>query len=136
MNDVEGVVRGAPNLILRAEGLAVLAATLWIYAVLGWSWWLFAALILAPDLSMLGYLWGPRIGAAAYNAAHTYLAPAGLIALGALTVSPLLGSLALIWAAHIGLDRMLGYGLKYPHGFKATHLSGAETVRAAAPAIR
>ena len=119
-----GVVRGAPNLILRAEGLAVLVAAAWAYAATGASWWLFAALILAPDLSMLGYLRGPRLGAAAYNAAHTYLAPLGLLALGQLGAVPALTTIALIWAAHIGMDRMLGYGLKYPWAFKATHLSG------------
>ena len=118
-----GTVSGAPNLILRAEGLAVLVASVWAYGEVGAGWMLFAALILAPDLSMLGYLRGPRMGAAAYNAAHTTLGPLALLALGYLGAMPLLTSLALIWGAHVGLDRMMGYGLKYPWAFKATHLS-------------
>merc|ERR1711938_432683 len=71
---------------------------------------------------MLGYLAGPRVGAAAYNAAHTQLGPLalGALALGAGPPSLLLGGL--IWAAHIGLDRALGYGLKHASGFHHTHL--------------
>ena len=121
-----GTVLGAPNLILRAEGLAVLVASVWAYAALGSGWWLLAVLILAPDLSMLGYLGGARIGAALYNAAHTYVVPLALLALGQSGAVPLGTALGLIWAAHIGMDRVLGYGLKYPWGFKATHLSAAE----------
>ncbi len=128
----EGVVTGAPNLILRAEGLGVLGAACWTYAVTGGSWWLFAVLFLAPDLSMLGYLRGPRVGAIGYNLGHTYLAPGLFLALGLWAAWPLGTALGLIWAAHVGFDRMLGYGLKYPWAFKATHLSGA--LRAASPA--
>ena len=93
-----------------------------LYARTGASWWLFAALWLLPDLSMLGYLAGPCWGARVYNALHTYMAP-GVLALCAL----LLGArgalpVALIWANHIGVDRLLGYGLKYGDGFGYTHL--------------
>ena len=119
----QGVVRGAPNLILRAEGAALLVAATWAFAATGGSWCLFAALILSQDLSMLGYLRGPRLGAAAYNAGHTTLVPLGLLAFGYVASAPLLTAVGLIWGAHIGLDRMLGYGLKYPWAFKATHLS-------------
>jgi hypothetical protein len=125
-------VTGAPNLILRAEGAAVLLASVWAYALGEGGWWMFALLLLGPDLSMLGYLRGPRVGAAAYNLGHTYLVPLGLLALGQGLAAPLLTALGLIWAAHIGLDRMLGYGLKYHWGFKATHLSGG--LAAASPA--
>jgi hypothetical protein len=130
------MVTGAPNLILRAEGLAMLVASAWAYAALGQGWGLFAVLILAPDLSMLGYLAGPRVGAAAYNSAHTYLGPLVLLALGQAGAMPLATALGLIWAAHIGADRLMGYGLKYARGFKATHLSSGEPLRAAAPASR
>ena len=131
-----GTVTGAPNLILRAEGLAVLVASVWAYGEVGAGWTLFAALILAPDLSMLGYLAGPRVGAAVYNAAHTYVLPLMLLALGQVGAVPLLTAVGLIWAAHIGVDRLMGYGLKYARGFKATHLSAGEPLRAAAPASR
>ncbi|WP_428031243.1 DUF4260 domain-containing protein [Ancylobacter sp.] len=117
-----GAASGAPALILRAEGLAVFAAALVAYAAIGASWWLFAALILAPDLSMLGYLAGPKSGAHLYNAVHSYVGPLAMgIAAHALG-APLAGTLALIWLAHIGLDRALGYGLKYTAGFALTHL--------------
>ena len=108
--------------ILRLEWLAVLVASLIAYGVLGFSWLWFAVLILAPDLSMLGYLSGPRVGAFTYNLVHTLIAPAAL-ALAAWWLSmPWLTGLALILLAHIAADRALGYGLKYATGFKDTHL--------------
>lgn len=76
-----------------------------------------------PDIGMLGYLAGTRVGAAVYNAFHTYPAPGVLAAVGLLTDRPLAVALALIWFAHIGMDRLFGYGLKYPTHFKDTHLS-------------
>lgn len=120
-----GVVRGAPAWLLRAEGLALLAGAAWAYALTGQSWWLFAALLLAPDLFMLGYLRDARWGAALYNAGHTTLAPLALLAAGWTASLPLLWALGLIWAAHIGMDRAIGYGLKYVRSFKASHLSAA-----------
>lgn len=80
-------------------------------------------MILAPDLSMLGYLGGPRAGAAAYNLAHTYAAPLALAVVTAFALPTALGPLAaLVWVAHVGIDRALGYGLKGTAGFKHTHL--------------
>lgn len=114
-----GAVAGTPRLLLRAEAAAVLAAALITYARLGGSWGLFFALFLLPDLGLLGYLAGPRVGAVTYNALHSYLAPLAL-ALSGLWVPALL-PLAAIWVAHIGFDRALGYGLKYAT-FGATHL--------------
>jgi uncharacterized protein DUF4260 len=114
----------------RLEGLFVLAAMLVLYQWLGASWWLFAGLILVPDLSMLGYLINPRFGAFAYNLAHAYIGPALIVASGvALSASQLVPSVflnlapfAIIWTAHIAIDRALGYGLKNPEGFTSTHL--------------
>jgi len=83
---------------------------------------MFAALFLAPDLSMLGYLFGIRVGARTYNLVHTYLGPLALGFAGYFSPTPLLFALCLIWTAHIGFDRFLGYGLKYETGFKDTHL--------------
>jgi len=112
----------AVRYILRFEGLAIAAVTAVLYARTGASWWLFAALWLAPDLSMLGYLISPCRGARIYNAFHTYTLPItlGLSAwlLHANTVVPF----ALIWANHIAVDRLLGYGLKFSIGFGWTHL--------------
>jgi len=122
-----GAVAGAPHLILRLEGAAVLIAAVAAYAVAGQGWAMFAALFLAPDLSMLGYLRGPRLGAALYNAGHSHLIPAALGALGLTLAQPVLVAIALIWVAHIGFDRMLGFGLKYPDAFGHTHLASKRT---------
>ncbi|MGH2545350.1 MAG: DUF4260 domain-containing protein [Actinomycetota bacterium] len=84
--------------------------------------WFFVVLLLAPDVGMLGYLAGPTLGAITYNALHTTVGPAALAVIGILTASPGATSVALVWFAHIGLDRMLGYGLKHPSGFRETHL--------------
>lgn len=111
-----------PAVMLRAEGAAMLAGSVLLYWANGVSWWLFALLLLAPDVSMVGYLAGPRVGAALYNAFHSYPLPAALGIFGLLAGAPLAVSVALVWFAHIGMDRLVGYGLKYPTGFKDTHL--------------
>ena len=85
-------------------------------------WWLYAALALAPDLSMLGYAAGVRIGAVVYNTAHTYALPVALVTAGVVGEAGTLVAVSLVWIAHIGIDRALGYGLKYPTAFKDTHL--------------
>ena len=116
--------RSSVVLLLRLEGLVAAALTTALYARTGASWWLFAAVWLAPDLSMLGYLAGNCRGARIYNAFHTYTLPAAL-ALGGITLhAQVVVPIALIWANHIGVDRLLGFGLKYGDGFKRTHLGG------------
>ena len=108
--------------ILRLEGLILLIGALALYAALGASWILFVVLLLAPDLSALGYLLSPRAGALIYNSVHMYLLPGVLLALGWALNAPLAAQIALIWFAHIGMDRALGFGLKYPTEFKDTHM--------------
>ncbi len=110
-------------LLLRLEGFAVAILTAALYAHTGARWWLFAALWIVPDLSLLAYLASPCRGARTYNAFHTYLLPGilALVALLAHTQGPLV-PVALIWANHIAIDRTLGYGLKYAEGFGFTHL--------------
>ena len=115
-------VSGGPKYLLRAEGLAVLTLAVALYWRGGFSWILFAVLFLAPDVSMLGYLFNPRIGAACYNAVHTYVDPLLLALIGLFAGAPICIAIALVWAAHIGFDRLLGYGLKYPTAFTDTHL--------------
>ncbi len=115
-------VSGIPRPILRAEGAAIFGLAILLYWKADASWWLFAILFLAPDLSFLGYLGGARVGAIVYNAAHMLVAPLALAATGFLLPAFILIPLALIWAAHIGFDRLLGYGLKYGTGFGFTHL--------------
>lgn len=111
-----------PAVLLRLEGLAVFAGSIALYAHISGDWLPFVLLLFAPDAAMLGYLLNPRIGAALYNAAHFYGLPLAL-GLAALAGGWLPGvALALIWTAHIGMDRAIGYGLKYASGFKDTHL--------------
>ncbi len=111
-----------PSILLRLEGLLVFIAALIGYTRLDGSWILFALLILAPDVSMLGYLKGVKLGAFTYNAAHTYILPAILFVVSYFAGFDLGLALAIIWIAHIGIDRCLGFGLKYPTEFKDTHL--------------
>ena len=111
-----------PRLLLRLEGIAVTAAAISLYFYADYPWWLFVALALAPDLSMAGFLAGPRVGAACYNAVHTYVAPVALGAIGVIAGTDVATQIALIWIAHIGFDRAIGAGLKYPSRFNDTHL--------------
>ena len=113
---------GGVRTLLRLEGLALFAGMTLLYGVWDGSWWIYVILFLAPDLSFLGYLAGPKFGAMVYNAAHSYLAPMTMMTFGFAVSSPLALSIAMIWLAHIGFDRMLGYGLKYADGFGFTHL--------------
>jgi hypothetical protein len=117
-----GAVVGAVRALLRLEGLAALATAVALYAHAGFSWSAFALFFLAPDLAMLAYLFGPRPGALGYNFAHTYAFALGLTLAGLFAGVPVAAAGGLIWAAHIGFDRVLGYGLKYPTGFGDTHL--------------
>lgn len=100
----------------------MLVLALLLYWKVSGSWLLLIVLILAPDLFMLGYLRGPRLGGAVYNLGHTWLLPGMLAAAGILGSIALLVQLALIWFGHIGVDRLLGYGLKLPTAFQDTHL--------------
>ena len=111
-----------PAVLLRLEGAAVFGASIALYIHLDFDVLLFVLVILAPDLGMLGFLAGPRVGAATYNAVHTELWPIVIATLGVLTDGTVLTEVGLIWLAHIGFDRMIGAGLKYPTGFNDTHL--------------
>ena len=111
-----------PAAMLRGEGAAILVGSVLLYWANGGSWWLFGLLLLAPDVSMLGYLAGPKVGAAAYNLFHSYPLPAALGIFGLFVGAPSVIAVALVWFAHIGMDRLAGYGLKYPTNFKDTHL--------------
>lgn len=115
-------VTGSVRSLLRAEGLAVFAAATLLYFMSGGIWWVYALLLFAPDLSFFGYAGGNKVGAAIYNFAHTYIMPILLAGAGILFQIEFLTQLALIYFAHIGLDRSLGYGLKYETSFKHTHL--------------
>ncbi len=109
-------------MLLHLEGLALFAAAAVVYVDRDYTLWLVLVLFLAPDLGLLGYLAGPRIGAAVYNALHTTTVPIVLGVAALLTDSTLGIEIALIWLAHIGIDRAIGYGLKYEDAPKPTHM--------------
>jgi hypothetical protein len=112
-----------PRLLLRLEGAVAAGVALAAYFHHGHAWWLLILLLLAPDVTFVGYLAGPRVGSAFYNAAHTYIGPLVLLAAGDFAHSRAAVAVALIWIVHIGGDRALAYGLKYPTDFKDTHLA-------------
>src|SRR5215469_6354704 len=111
-----------PGVLLRVEGAFAFGVSILLYSESNTSWILFAVLFFSPDLFMLGYLVNTRIGAAVYNVVHTLFTPGILIVIAMFTSRQQVLPFAFIWTAHIGFDRMLGYGLKYPTRFKDTHL--------------
>ena len=116
------MLRSLPALLLRLEGLVLFGAALALYVREDYSILLLAVLFLAPDLSFVGLAAGERAGAIAYDSVHTYVGPI-LLASGSLIAEWSTGvQLGLIWLAHIGIDRALGYGLRYPQAFRDTHL--------------
>lgn len=113
---------GGVRVLLRLEGLFILAASLLAYANYGSGWGVFALFFLAPDLSFAGYLAGSKTGAIAYNFAHSLIGPLAVLATGFIITEPIAITAGIIWMAHVGFDRALGYGLKYADGFRFTHL--------------
>lgn len=111
-----------PNLFLRFEGAALFIGAIVAYAMQGASGLLFVALLLAPDLSMLAYSINTQIGAVIYNGAHLIAFPLLLLMIGMATGTPITVQVGLIWIAHIGMDRIAGYGFKYTSAFKDTHM--------------
>ena len=117
-----GATSGGVRVLLRLEGLAVLIAACIAYEKFGLGWTTFAWFFLTPDVSFLGYLAGHKVGAFTYNAAHSYIGAVACLAIGIAMPAPTLLCAGIIWCAHIGFDRALGYGLKYSTGFTYTHL--------------
>lgn len=130
----DGAVRGGVRALLRMEATLLFVLALWAYGRWGMGWGTFALCFLLPDLAFLGYLAGPRIGALAYNATHALLGPLALLAFGVANGERAALAAGLIWIAHVGFDRMLGYGLKYAAGFRTTHLGRIGRDRPAAGA--
>lgn len=111
-----------PRWLLHLEGASIFVLAIFLYRAGHFSWGLCALLFLAPDLFMLGYLIDATWGAAFYNLVHAYVGPVVLLLLSFALPAPQLAPFGLIWLAHLGFDRMLGFGLKYPTFFKDTHL--------------
>ncbi len=110
------------NLILRFEGLAVFTGCIFFFNSLNASWWWFIIFLLVPDIFMIGYLKSSKLGAIFYNIGHTYISPLILVSLYFFADIRMALILGTIWIAHIGMDRMLGYGLKLETNFRDTHL--------------
>lgn len=108
--------------LIKIEGVIVLLAGAYFYFSNGYTWWIFFLLLLFPDVFMIGYTVNNKIGAYLYNFAHTYTTPVLLLLAGSIFLANSLTMISLIWIAHIGMDRMLGYGLKYESGFNITHI--------------
>jgi hypothetical protein len=125
-----GAVDGVPRLLLRLEGAALVLVAVLAYARLGAPWWLFVVAVIAPDLSMVGYLAGTRIGSIVYNAFHVTLGPLVLALAGFLLPQFDMLAVALAWLCHIGVDRAFGFGLKYKVGFAFSHLGRVGRVMA------
>lgn len=118
----DGTVKSWPKALLQLEGACIFGSTIWAYSRLNQSWWMFAGVLLLPDLGMVGYLANTRAGAAIYNSVHTETPPILMLCVGLAQDSKAVAGVALCWLAHIGMDRMFGYGLKYGTGFGHTHL--------------
>lgn len=108
--------------LIRIEGLVVLALGAYVYFSSGYSWVIFLLLLMLPDIFMIGYMVSNKVGAYLYNAAHTFVTPLLLLLAGMTLSLDFLIMISLIWLVHIGMDRMMGYGLKYESNFKDTHI--------------
>ncbi|GGY65226.1 hypothetical protein GCM10011613_06350 [Cellvibrio zantedeschiae] len=117
----QGYVTGHVRWLLRLEGLAIFLFALMAYEFMGFQWGFFILVFLAPDLSFFAYFHSSRVGAIAYNTMHSYILPLMLFAYGFFVSSSNANQLAIIWIAHIGFDRALGFGVKYSKGFRYTH---------------
>lgn len=110
------------KILLKTEELAEALFALVVFAHLPYAWWVLPATFLLPDLSMLGYLAGPRVGAFCYNFAHHKALAAAVGVGGWLLGQPLLLLAGTVLLFHSAFDRLLGYGLKYATSFQDTHL--------------
>ncbi len=117
-----GAAEGWVKSVLRIEGVAVLLLCLYLYQIFGFSWLLFAMLFFCPVLAFFAYLINSKTGAIAYNIAHSYISPILMCFAYFISDIEVLKLVGVVWLAHIGFDRMLGYGLKYSKGFSYTHL--------------
>ena len=111
------------KILLHIEGLAVLVLSVYFYHSFQFSWLLFFVLLFVPDLAAIAYLKNVKVGSIIYNLFHTYIFPIGLLIIFFLTNHNIIFMISLVWISHIGMDRMCGYGLKYPTTFKDTHLN-------------
>ncbi|GAA3586386.1 DUF4260 domain-containing protein [Gibbsiella greigii] len=127
-----GATSGGVRALLRVEGVCVLVVSLLAYTKFGSGWGIFTLFFFAPDLSFCGYLASSRIGAVLYNFAHSFIGALVILAAGIFLSMPVAVTAGIIWVAHIGFDRALGYGLKDSTGFGVTHLGPIGRARSGA----
>jgi hypothetical protein len=108
--------------LLKLEEFFLFCLSLFLFASLHYPWWLYAVFFFVPDISMIGYLGGPKTGALVYNFVHHKALAIGICILGVILTNSPLQFTGLILFGHTSLDRVLGYGLKYPESFQSTHL--------------
>jgi hypothetical protein len=108
--------------LIRLEELGLFLFSIYLFSTLSYPWWVFPLLLFAPDVSMVGYGAGPRIGAYIYNFVHHRALALIYYVAGMLLAAPALALIGVIVFAHSSLDRALGYGLKLPDSFSSTHL--------------
>lgn len=122
-SEQDGVVRGSVRTWLRWDALVMFVVAIAGFFTQGQPWWLIPVILFLPDLFMVGYLANTRLGAFAYNLGHSYALPAITCIGGLVGHQPLAVAIGALWFAHIGMDRVAGYGLKYPDSFAHTHLT-------------
>jgi hypothetical protein len=108
--------------LIKLEELGQFLLSIVLFCQLDYQWWIFPALILLPDLSMIGYVANTNVGAWIYNFFHHKLLAITVLALGLYFDNSAIHLAGLILFGHSTMDRLLGYGLKYPDNFKNTHL--------------
>lgn len=110
------------NTIIKLEEILMFVLGIYLFSLLNFEWWWFLVLILAPDIGMVGYAFGNKIGALAYNLFHHKGLAIAIYLLGSYFTEPWLQLTGIILFSHAAMDRIFGYGLKYDKGFKFTHL--------------
>ena len=110
------------NAVIKLEELGMFLFSIYIFSTLSYDWWWFPLLILAPDISMVGYLVNNKVGAVLYNIFHHKAIALGILVLAFWEKNELYGLIGVILLAHSSMDRLFGYGLKTFQGFKFTHL--------------
>lgn len=108
--------------LIRLEELALFALSIFAFGKIGYAWYWFPLLLFAPDLSMLGYLAGPAVGAVCYNIVHHRGLAIAIVLAGLLVSSPAIQLTGVMLFGHSSLDRVFGYGLKHLDSFQHTHL--------------
>ena len=110
------------KILLKLEELFMFGLALLLFAQLDYGWGIYALLFLAPDLSMIGYLSNPRLGAWTYNMIHHKGLAVTLYVLGSVLSMAWLMLAGVVLLGHSSLDRVFGYGLKNEDSFQNTHL--------------